>query len=73
MKVTVIYNPAAGGGREALLYRLVAELERLGATVCQYHTKGPHDATDYLKGLATRAIAWWPWAAMVPPMKCSMG
>jgi len=52
MKVTVIYNPAAGGGREALLYRLVAELERLGATVCQYHTKGPHDATDYLKGLA---------------------
>ena len=52
MKVTVIYSPAAGGGREALLYRFVAELERLGATVCQYHTKGPHDATDYLKGLA---------------------
>ena len=34
MKVTVIYNPAAGGGRDALLYRFVAELERLGATVC---------------------------------------
>ena len=27
MKVTVIYNPTAGGGREALLCRFVAELE----------------------------------------------
>lgn len=51
MKVTVIYNPAAGGGREALLCRFVAELERLGAAVRLYHTKGPNDATDYLNRL----------------------
>lgn len=52
MKVTVIYNPAAGGGREALLCRFVAELERQGAAVRLYYTKGPSDATDYLNGLA---------------------
>ncbi|WP_290518857.1 YegS/Rv2252/BmrU family lipid kinase [Alcanivorax sp.] len=52
MKVTVIYNPTAGGGREALLCRFVAELERQGASVRLYYTKGPNDATDYLSGLA---------------------
>ena len=51
MKVTVIYNPTAGGGREALLCRFVAELERQGASVRLYYTKGPNDATDYLNGL----------------------
>ena len=38
MKVTVIYNPTAGGGREALLCRFVAELERQGASVRLYYT-----------------------------------
>lgn len=52
MKVTVIYNPTAGGGREALLCRFVAELERQGASVRLYYTKGPNDATDYLNGLS---------------------
>ena len=50
MKVTVIYNPTAGGGREALLSRFVAELERQGASVRLYYTKGPNDATHYLNG-----------------------
>ena len=48
MNITVIYNPAAGGGREALLCRFVAELERLKAKVTLYHTTGPNDATRYL-------------------------
>ncbi len=52
MKVTVIYNPTAGGGREALLCRFVAELERQGASVRLYYTKGPNDATNYLNGLS---------------------
>ncbi|MEE2869001.1 MAG: diacylglycerol kinase family protein [Pseudomonadota bacterium] len=51
MKITVIYNPAAGGGREALLCRFVAELEKLGARVRLYHTTGPNDATRYLNEL----------------------
>ena len=51
MKITVIYNPAAGGGREALLCRFVAELEQLGARVRLYHTTGPNDATRYLNEL----------------------
>ncbi|KGD65503.1 hypothetical protein Y5S_01396 [Alcanivorax nanhaiticus] len=49
MNITVIYNPAAGGGREALLCRFVAELERLNARVTLYHTTGPNDATRYLQ------------------------
>lgn len=51
MNITVIYNPAAGGGREALLCRFVAELERLQARVRLYHTTGPNDATRYLQSL----------------------
>ncbi|MDX1805173.1 MAG: diacylglycerol kinase family lipid kinase [Alcanivorax sp.] len=51
MNITVIYNPAAGGGREKLLCRFVAELERLGAAIRLYHTRGPEDATRYLKAL----------------------
>ncbi|MCG8391675.1 MAG: YegS/Rv2252/BmrU family lipid kinase [Pseudomonadales bacterium] len=52
MNITVIYNPAAGGGRERLLCRFVAELEKLGARVRLYHTRGPADATRYLQSLA---------------------
>lgn len=51
MKITVIYNPAAGGGHERGLYRFVAELERLKSQVRLYHTRGPGDATTYLKSL----------------------
>ena len=51
MKITVVYNPTAGGGREKLLCRFVAELEKQGARVRLYHTRGPGDATEYLQGL----------------------
>lgn len=51
MKITVVYNPTAGGGREQLLCRFVAELEKLGARVRLYHTRGPGDATEYLQSL----------------------
>ena len=51
MKITVVYNPTAGGGREKLLCRFVAELEKQGARVRLYHTRGPGDAIEYLQGL----------------------
>ncbi|EKF74191.1 hypothetical protein A11A3_10242 [Alcanivorax hongdengensis A-11-3] len=51
MKITVIYNPAAGGGREALLRRFVTELEALGGSIRLYYTQGPADATRYLRAL----------------------
>ncbi|KZX85015.1 hypothetical protein A3716_24790, partial [Alcanivorax sp. HI0011] len=51
MKITVVYNPTAGGGRETLLCRFVAELEKLDARVRLYHTRGPGDATAYLQAL----------------------
>ena len=34
------------------MYCFVAELERQGASVRLYYTKGPNDATDYLNGLS---------------------
>lgn len=52
MNVTVIYNPAAGGGREPLLRRFVKTLEDGKARVTLYYTTGPGDATRYLESLA---------------------
>ncbi|MCK0537908.1 diacylglycerol/lipid kinase family protein [Alcanivorax quisquiliarum] len=52
MKILVVYNPAAGGGREALLKRLVQALERRGADVEVYRTKAPGDATRHLQARA---------------------
>lgn len=49
MKVLVIYNPAAGGGRDALLRRFVQALQARGAEVETYHTTGPGDATRALQ------------------------
>ncbi len=49
MKVLVIYNPAAGGGREAALRRLQQALTARGADVEVYRTRAPADATEYLR------------------------
>lgn len=48
MKITVIYNPVAGGGASRLLARFLARLEEGGADLTVYHTRGPGDATDWL-------------------------
>lgn len=49
MKILVVYNPAAGGGREALLKRLVQALARRGADVEVYRTRASGDATRHLQ------------------------
>lgn len=51
MKVLVVYNPTAGGGKEALLQQFVDALKKRGATVEVYRTKYAGDATVYLKNL----------------------
>lgn len=48
MKALVIYNPAAGGGREGLLERLLTALEARQVSVTLYRTTGPGDATRWL-------------------------
>ncbi|MBF6723614.1 diacylglycerol kinase family lipid kinase, partial [Acinetobacter baumannii] len=48
---TVIFNPAAGGGREKRLRRFVRALEKGGARVRLYYTRTPADATRYLQAL----------------------
>lgn len=49
MKVLVIYNPTAGGGRERALQRLQHSLEARQADVEVYRTRAPGDATEYLR------------------------
>ena len=49
MKVRVIYNPAAGGGRDRVLQRVVVALERRGVAAEVYRTRGPGDATQWLR------------------------
>ena len=49
MKALVIYNPVAGGGREALLARLIEALEARHVKVTLYRTCGPGDATRWLE------------------------
>ncbi|KAF0805172.1 hypothetical protein A167_03538 [Alcanivorax sp. S71-1-4] len=49
MKVLVVYNPAAGGGRDALLKQLVRALTARHADVEVYRTRAPGDATRHLK------------------------
>lgn len=51
MKITVVYNPTAGGGRERRLRRFVRALEAGGAQVRLYYTRAPGDATRYLQAL----------------------
>lgn len=48
MKVLVVYNPAAGGGREARLRRFLAALELEGLEVEVHRTRAPGDATAHL-------------------------
>lgn len=50
MKILVIYNPVAGGGREELLQKFIAALVKRGAEVELYRTRHAGDAIDYLKG-----------------------
>src|SRR5690606_23599161 len=52
MKVLVVYNPAAGGGREALLKQFVRSLQARHAEVEVYRTRAPGDATQHLKARA---------------------
>lgn len=52
MKVLVVYNPAAGGGRERALERLVAALRSRQAEVEVYRTKSPGDAIEHLRARA---------------------
>ena len=49
MKVLVIYNPAAGGGRERALQRLHQALLGRGAEVEIHRTTAPGDATEFLR------------------------
>ena len=49
MKVLVIYNPAAGGGKEQALRRLEQALMTKGAEVEVYRTRAPGDATTFLR------------------------
>lgn len=49
MKVQVVYNPVAGGGREGALERLVVALQARQAEVEVYRTKAPGDATRWLR------------------------
>lgn len=49
MKILVVYNPVAGGGKEALLQQFVEALEKRGAAVEVYRTQCAGDATDYLR------------------------
>ena len=50
MKVLVIYNPAAGGGREHLLQQFLDALNQHGLQTDVYRTRAPGDATQYLRG-----------------------
>jgi YegS/Rv2252/BmrU family lipid kinase len=50
MKVLVIYNPAAGGGREKLLQQFLDALDQHGLHTEVYRTRAPGDATVYLRG-----------------------
>ena len=50
MKVLIVYNPAAGGGRERALERLVEALKARQVEVEVYRTKAPGDATEQLRG-----------------------
>lgn len=52
MKVQVVYNPVAGGGRERALARLVAALQARQAEVEVYRTTAPGDATRWLRSEA---------------------
>jgi diacylglycerol kinase (ATP) len=48
MRITVIYNPVAGGGAEEKLTRFLSALEAGGAQLRVYHTRGPGDGTRWL-------------------------
>lgn len=48
MKLTIIYNPVAGGGAPSLLSRFLARLEAGGADYVVHHTTGPGNATEWL-------------------------
>lgn len=50
MKALVMYNPVAGGGRDALLARFVVALEARGVKTRVYRTQRAGDATEYLRG-----------------------
>lgn len=49
LKVLVVYNPTAGGGREKVLQRLVAALVAKEAAVEVYRTTSAGDATKHLR------------------------
>lgn len=49
MKLLVVYNPVAGGGREKLLQKFMAALVRRGAEVELYRTRFAGDATEHLQ------------------------
>ncbi len=49
MKILVIYNPVAGGGREKSLQKFVAALVKRGADVELYRTRFAGDATEHLR------------------------
>jgi YegS/Rv2252/BmrU family lipid kinase len=49
MKVLVVYNPTAGGGREKMLQRLVDALVAKNASVEVYRTKAAGDAVAHLR------------------------
>lgn len=50
MKVLVIYNPVAGGGKEKQLQKFLAALVKRGAEVELHRTRYAGDAIDFLKG-----------------------
>ena len=55
MKALVMYNPVAGGGRDALLARFVVALEARGVKTRVYRTQHAGDATTYLRSQAIDA------------------
>lgn len=50
MKILVIYNPVAGGGRETQLQSFLNALAERGADVELYRTRHAGDATEHLRG-----------------------
>ena len=51
-KILVIFNPVSGGGQRQVLDEVISHLSQAGCDVTLYETKGPEDATVYLKNLS---------------------
>jgi diacylglycerol kinase (ATP) len=60
--VHLVINPRCGyGGHHGAVVQLKAEARAEGVDLVEYVTKGPRDATDYVRGLAGEASAVVVW------------